>query len=307
MNLQKANIKDINDPSSEKLREKSESLISGFLEAREPNFIKKHARILDDYFHQCFENSIVGPRMAADKNLYAVIALGGYGREEQCIHSDVDLLFLFEKNVPEDAEDLVREIIYPLWDMGLDVGYATRAIKECVNLALEEVEVLTSILDARFICGMSPLYSTLMEKLGHRITPRRSNKIIAGLIENNRQRHMYFVDSVYLFEPNLKEGQGGLRDYHTMLWIARIKSNLRQFRDFEYHGYLSHDEFESLREALQFIWNIRNRLHHITGRKCDQLYFEYQAPLATALKFKKENGQQPVERFLSELHGHMEF
>jgi [protein-PII] uridylyltransferase len=307
MNLQKANIKDINDPSSEKLREKSESLISGFLEAKEPDFIKKHARILDDYFHQCFENSIVGPRMAADKNLYAVIALGGYGREEQCIHSDVDLLFLFEKNVPEDAEDLVREIIYPLWDIGLDVGYATRSIKESVNLALEEIEVLTSLLDARFICGLSPLYSALMEKLGHRITPRRSNKIVSALIENNRQRHLYFGDSAYLLEPNLKDGQGGLRDYHTMLWIARIKTNLRQFRDFEYHGYLSHDELESLKKSLQFIWNIRNRLHHITGRKCDQLYFEHQASLAAALKFRKENGQQPVERFLSQLHGHMEF
>jgi len=306
MNLQKANIKDIDDPFSEKLREKSESLISGFLEEKEPDFTKKHARILDDYFHQCFENSMVGPRMAADKNLYAVIALGGYGREEQCIHSDVDLLFLFEKKVPEDAEDLVRETIYPLWDIGLDVGYATRSIKECVNLAVEEVEVLTSLLDARFICGMSPLYSTLMEKLRHKITTRRSNKIIADLIESNRQRHLYFGDSAYLLEPNLKEGQGGLRDYHTMLWIARINSNLRQFRDFEYHGYLSHDEIECLRKALQFIWNIRNRLHHISGRKCDQLYFEYQAPLATALKFKKENGQQPVESFLSQLHGHME-
>jgi [protein-PII] uridylyltransferase len=179
MNLQKANIKDIHESASERLREKTGLLISGFLEETEPDFIKKHARIFDDYFRQCFENSMVGPRMAADKNLYAVIALGGYGREEQCIHSDVDLLFLFEKSVPEEAEDLVREIIYPLWDIGLDVGYATRSIKECVNLALEEVEVLTSLLDARFICGMSPLYSALMEKLGHKITSRRSNKIIA--------------------------------------------------------------------------------------------------------------------------------
>jgi len=307
MNLQKANIKDIHDSASERLREETGPLISGFLEETEPDFIKKHARILDDYFRQCFENSMVGPMMAADKNLYAIIALGGYGREEQCIHSDVDLLFLFEKSVPDDAEALVREIIYPLWDIGLDVGYATRSIKECLNLALEDVEVLTSLLDARFICGMSPLYSALMEKLGNRITSRRSNKIIAALIENNRQRHRYFGDSAYLLEPNLKEGQGGLRDYHTMLWIARIKSNLRQFRDLEYHGYLSHDEFESLRKSLQFIWNIRNRLHHIAGRKCDQLYFEHQASLAATLKFRKENGQQPVEKFLSQLHGHMEF
>jgi len=113
MDLQKANIKDFHEPASERLREKTESLISGFLKGKEPDFIKKHARILDDYFRQCFENSMVGPRMAINKNLYAVIALGGYGREEQCIHSDVDLLFLFEKKVPEETEELVREMVMP--------------------------------------------------------------------------------------------------------------------------------------------------------------------------------------------------
>lgn len=307
MNLKKSKIDQSHKFIAEKLRENTDQLVSGFLNGKEFSFLERYSQVLDNYFRESFEMSRMGLRITLNKNLYAILALGGYGRQEQCICSDIDLLFLFEKKVPEETQELIREIVYPLWDIGLDVGYATRSIKESVNLALEDIEVLTSLLDARFICGMSPLYSTLMEKLGHRITPGRSNRIIAALIENNRQRHQYFGDSAYLLEPNLKEGQGGLRDYHTMLWIARIKSNLKQFRDFEYHGYLSHDEFESLRKSLRFIWNIRNRLHHITGRKCDQLYFEHQASLAAALKFRKENGQQPVERFLSELHGHMEF
>jgi [protein-PII] uridylyltransferase len=307
MTLPNAEITDKHQAASARLRAKTGALISGFLKRKAPDFIERHARIFDDYFRESFESSKVGPKMGMEKNPYVIIALGGYGRSEQCIHSDVDLLFLFEKYIPDEAEDLIREVVYPLWDMGIDVSHATRSLKECVRLAGQDIEVLTSILDARFICGMSLLYSALMENLRKRITLRHSNKIIKKLVENSRLRHEYFGDSSYLLEPHLKEGQGGLRDYHTMLWIARLKSNLKQFRDLEYYGYLSHDEFQSMRNALHFISNVRNCLHHLSGRKCDQLYFEYQIKMAVSLNFKKEDGQQPVERFLSKLHGQMEF
>jgi [protein-PII] uridylyltransferase len=294
-------------PAAEQLREKSAHLISDFLKRKSPDFINEHAQILDDYFFESFENSMIGPKMGMEKNPYAIIALGGYGRREQFIHSDVDLLFLFEKYVPDEASELIQEVVYPLWDIGLEVGYATRSLKECVKLAVKDLEVLTSVLDARLICGMSYLYSALMEQLRNKIARRLSRKIIKKLVENSRLRHELFGDSAFLLEPNLKEGQGGLRDYHTMLWITKLNSNLRQFRDFEYYGFLSHDEFQSLKEALHFIGNVRNCLHHLSDRKCDQLYFEYQIKMAHALKFDTANGQQPVERFLSKLHGHMEF
>jgi len=161
-------------------------------------------------------------------------------------------------------------------------------------------------LDARFICGVSLLYSELMEQILKKVIIKRSDKIINRLIESNLQRHDRFGDSTNLLEPNIKEGQGGLRDYHTMLWIGRIKYNIKQPRDLEYYGCLSYDEFKILSEALSFIWEVRNRLHYIAGRKCDQLYFEYQTELANALNFRKQNGLQPVERFLSKLHSRME-
>jgi len=126
-------------------------------------------------------------------------------------------------------------------------------------------------------------------------------------VETNQARHERFGDSTYLLEPNLKEGQGGLRDFHTMLWIARIKSGLTQVRDLEYQGYLSHEEFEQLTDALEFIGNVRNRLHLLNGRKYDQLHFENQLRIAKKLGYRKENGQQPVERFLGDLHSQMEF
>jgi len=300
------NMKNNYDHASKMLQKKRDRLISGFLNKRDPLFLEHNARILDDYFRESFERSEVGPIMRINKNPYAIFALGGYGREEQCIHSDVDLLFLFEKNVPDKTEDLIKEILYPLWDIGLDVGHATRSIKECVSLSGKDLEVLTSVLDARFICGVSLLYSELMEQILKKVIIKRSDKIINRLIESNLQRHDRFGDSTNLLEPNIKEGQGGLRDYHTMLWIGRIKYNIKQPRDLEYYGCLSYDEFKILSEALSFIWEVRNRLHYIAGRKCDQLYFEYQTELANALNFRKQNGLQPVERFLSKLHSRME-
>jgi [protein-PII] uridylyltransferase len=302
---QSKDIKVRHESASEKLQKKKKHLISDFISGKERSFMKRHSRILNDYFMEKFESSIVDPEII-DKNPYAIIALGGYGREEQCIHSDVDLLFLFEKNVPDEADDIIQEIVYPLWDIGLEVGHSTRSLKECVSLSGEDFVVLNSVLDARFICGMSILYSELMRQIREKVIRDKSDEIIKWLVQSGIKRHGRFGDSAYLLEPNIKEGQGGLRDYHTMLWIARIKYNIKQPRDLEYYGLLSHSEFRILREALSFIWNVRNRLHYIAGRKCDQLYFEYQTELANALNLRKQNGLQPVERFLGKLHSRME-
>jgi [protein-PII] uridylyltransferase len=300
-------MKNVHEQTSGLLQQKTEGLIARFFQGKEPDFLKQHARILDDYFRQAFETSMVGPRMDISNNPYTIIALGGYGREEQCIHSDVDLLFLFKKKVPAQAEKLIQEIVYPLWDIGLEVGYATRSLKECLALASQDFEVFTPILDARFICGWSHIYSELMDQLRQKLIRKKSRTIINWLVEKNKARHAQFGDSAYLLEPNLKEGQGGLRDYHTMLWISQIEFNIKQPRDLEYLGLLSQEEFQSLTRSLRFIWYARNHLHYLCGRKCDQLNFENQLKLADALKYKKINQQQPVERFLGELHGRMEY
>ena len=292
--------------TAQQLQQQTKKLIARFLNGKAPNFLKEHTRLLDDYFQQAFETSMVGPRMDNRKNPYAIIALGGYGREEQCIHSDVDLLFLFKKEVPAAAEKLIQEIIYPLWDIGLEVGYATRSLKECLAMAAKDYEVLTPILDARFVCGWSLIFGNLQDELRQKIISKKSRNIIHWLVENNELRHAHYGDSAYLLEPNLKEGQGGLRDYHTMLWIARIAFNARQSRDLEYLGHLSHEEFQNLMRSITFIWNVRNRIHYICGRKCDQLHFENQVKLASLMNYKKLNGQEPVERFMGELHGRME-
>ncbi len=277
------------------------------MKGRAPDFVDQHAEILDDYFQESFARSSVGPRMHMEKNPCVLIALGGYGRKEQCLHSDVDVLLLFKKRVPEEAKELVQEIFYPLWDIGLEVGHGTRSLRECTRLASEDFEVLTSMLDARFLCGISSLYSDLKEGIQDKVLRRRGRSLLKWLVETSQTRHAQFGDSAYLLEPNVKEGLGGLRDYHAIHWIAWCKYRVKQVSELVDNGHLARDEFERLSEAVSFIWKVRNWLHKITGRKCDQLYFEHQVKLAGDLGFEDVNGQQAVERCLGEMHGHMEF
>jgi [protein-PII] uridylyltransferase len=290
----------------EQLQRRKRHLLSQFLAGKEPQFLIRHAEILDDYFRESFARSAVGPRMRMDRNPYTFIALGGYGRREQCLHSDVDVLLLFRKKIPEEAKELIQEIIYPLWDLGLEVSSSTRTLKDCIKLAAQDFEVLTSLLDARFLCGISFLYLDLVDSIRPKILSRRSTAFVQWLVEKSYARHARFGDSSYLLEPNLKEGLGGLRDYHVMLWIARVNDQLKEPRDLEYLGHLSHQEFQAISQALDFIWTVRNWLHHTAQRHCDQLYFEYQVAISRSMGFDAGNGQRPVERFLGTLHGHME-
>ncbi len=289
-----------------KLKAGQQDLIQRMQQVDATGWLKLNAGLLDEYFQACFTFSTVGPSLDIVKNPYALLALGGYGRAEQCLHSDVDLLILFKKKVPPEAESLVQEIIYPLWDLGKEVGYSTRSIKETIQLARKDLEVLTSLLDARFICGMSPLYHELMEQLRRRLINTKSRLIVDWLVDINAKRHERFGDSSYLLEPNLKEGQGGLRDYHTILWIGRVTAGVQSLRDLEYSGLLSHAECHLLTSALEFVWHVRNNLHQLTGRKCDQLHLEYLSQITERLGFSGGGGHLPVEQLLGELHRHME-
>lgn len=283
------------------------ALLERFLAGTAPHFMERHAGVLDEYFRRSFAQSVAGPKMRVDKNPYAIIALGGYGRREQSLYSDVDVMLLFAKKTPGRAKALVRETIYPLWDLGLEVGHATRSLKECQSLASRDFEVLTSLLDARFVCGISTLYLELMDRLRGKVLARQRSAYTDWLKQRNDERHARYGDATYLLEPNLKEGLGGLRDYHMMLWMVRALHDIGGPKDLEYLGYLSHDEFERLGEALAYVGGVRNRLHHLNGRKSDELYFEHQLRLAKDLGYEDRNGQQGVERFLGRLHAEMEF
>jgi [protein-PII] uridylyltransferase len=237
---------------------------------------------------------------------FALVALGGYGRQEQAPHSDIDILFLFENKPEDEADSIIKEILYPLWDYKFTIGHATRTISECIKEAKSDVYNLTAMLDARFVCGFSPLYLKFSEKFRNYLLAA-PKKFTEEIILAAEKRHAEYGISEYLLEPDIKNGMGGLRDYHTIRWIGKIHFDLQELKDFQYHGYLSETEYPEFSDSLNFISKVRNYLHFITKRKCDKLHFDHQLQIASELGFKEKDGKTPVENFLGELHTRMNF
>lgn len=290
----------------EELRGSRDELISRFSKGQvEQDLQGAYTEMVDHYFRRSLEESDTGQSLFRQKKPLAFVAVGGYGRKDLFLHSDIDVMILFGAKIPSLAKGLAEEVFYPLWDLGLDLGHGIRGIKDCVNLARDDFEVLTSLMDARFVCGDSPLYFSLMELLQRKAVSRKAAYFARWLEERDKIRMSTFGDASYLLEPNLKEGIGGLRDYHHILWLSKVYFNLLVPRDLEYGGVLSHREYEELRHSLDFIGLVRNHLHHLSGRKNDRLSFEHQERIARILGFQDQGDLLAVEQFLGRLHAVM--
>ena len=265
-------------------------------------FHDHYTEIVDQYFRRSHQESEAGQQLFRNKNPFAVIALGGYGRKDLCLFSDIDVMILFRSRVPSTARKLVEDILYPLWNAGLELGHGIRSIKDSVSLAREDFEVMTSMMDARFICGDSPLYLSFMDELQKKAIRKKLTAFKRWLAEKDQLRKAIFGDASNLIEPNLKEGAGGLRDYHQILWLAKAFFDLKVPRDLEYLGRLSHAEYEELSGSVQFIRLIRNHLHYLSGRKKDRLSLDHQSKISQVLGFQQQDGILAVEHFLGKLH-----
>jgi len=264
-----------------------------------------YTEIMDHYFRRSLQENAAGESLFAKKHPFALVALGGYGRKELCYHSDIDIMVLFKNGIPSEAADLAEKMFFPLWDIGLELGHATRNIRDCLTLSKQDFQVFTSLLDARFIGGDSPLYLNLVETFQKKLICKKPGNFWQWLKEMTESRTEVFGDASYLLEPNLKEGIGGLRDYHHILWLARVFFNARVPRDLEYLGLLTHAEYLGLEKQLRMIWLTRNHLHSLAGRKNDRLIFEYQDRIALHLGYRNKPGFPAVEQFLGDLHAAM--
>ena len=161
----------------------------------------------------------------------AVVATGGYGRGLLAPGSDIDLLFLLPYKQTAWGESVAEAILYCLWDIGLKVGHATRSVDECIRQAKADMTIRTAILEARFLLGDRKLFDELVDALrqgGRRRAPRA--EFVAAKLAEREERHRRAGQSRYLVEPNVKDGKGGLRDLHTLFWIAKYVYRVREPR-----------------------------------------------------------------------------
>jgi [protein-PII] uridylyltransferase len=235
----------------------------------------------------------------------SLIALGGYGRRELNIRSDIDMMLLYPRRLSHDTKNLTEKILYLLWDTGLDVGFSVRSLKECIRLAREDLKTRTAILDSRPLAGDDGIFKKLEGKVRKKIFDNRgTRRFVREKLEESSERHKRYGGSVYILEPNVRDGEGGLRDYHTAIWMLKALKGVCNFEEVLGLGYLSTDEFSQLIKSVDFLWRVRNDLHFETRRKADQLTFDHQERIAKTFGYRGGKTSLAVEEFMMDYYRH---
>ena len=233
----------------------------------------------------------------------SLIALGGYGRAEMNPRSDLDLMFFYSPAGKEAAKIIADRMLYLLWDLQLDVGSSVRSAEECFEEA-QDSTVRSALLDSRLISGSLELFDHYRETVGHFVLNQNTQGFIKLKLEERAERKIRYGSSVYLLEPNLKEGEGGLRELQEALWIARVKFKADDLKGLLKKGVINEQDYQEYQAALDYLWKIRNFLHFNGQRKSDQLTFEQQQLLADFFGYKKKRRDSAVEQFMQEYYAH---
>ncbi|HTH35788.1 MAG TPA: [protein-PII] uridylyltransferase, partial [Xanthobacteraceae bacterium] len=228
----------------------------------------------------------------------AVVATGGYGRGLLAPGSDIDLLFLLPYKQTAWGESVAEALLYCLWDMGLKVGHATRSVADCIRQAKADMTVRTALLESRLVLGDAKLHEELTAKFDKEVAQGTAPEFVAAKLAEREERHRRAGQSRYLVEPNVKDGKGGLRDLHTLFWIAKYVYRVHEPEELIKHGVFDRDEYTMFRRCENFLWSVRCNMHFLAGRAEERLSFDIQRDIAVRLGYTEHPGLRDVERFM---------
>lgn len=247
----------------------------------------------------------------ADLRSFAILALGGYGRKEMCPFSDVDVMFFYplkekQENITRIQQAVTDHVLYPLWDMNFKVGHSSRDINQVIAEARQSVESKNAMLEARLVCGSETLWKQFESAYARFIKKENILSYIEDRIEDEKTRHGRFGNTVFLQEPDLKNGVGGLRDYHNAIWMARLKFGIDSVHDLANMGYLNTAELQDFVSAYNFLLRTRTELHIQSTRATDLLDLEKQVQVAWYLGYRYRDQTRRVEMFMRDYYRNAE-
>ena len=240
----------------------------------------------------------------------ALVAIGGYGRIELNPHSDIDFMFLHDGQVAAGKplsylSRLIDGVLYPLWDIGLKIGYAVRNIGDCVKVANTDMQSKTSLIESRRIIGDEALFKKFQRVIVDKCVNGFDKAYIAARVEDQEARHGKFGNSSSMQEPNIKNGCGGLRDFQNLLWMAFFKYRARTLGELEAREFVSKFEHRRLEAAYDFLLRARTELHYQTNRATDALGKNLQPAVALGLGYSNRSPSKRIEKFMRDLYTHM--
>ena len=231
---------------------------------------------------------------SVDKNApFALLATGGYGREELAPFSDIDIMFFAQDRA---SAETAERILYKLWDSGLEISHAFRTAGECIEEAFKDIRTRTSLLEARYVAGDKKLYNKFRNEVYPVITHKKKEPFIRDKLNEMEKRHLASGDSVFLLEPHIKEGEGSLRDIHTLYWLSKVVFRLEKISDLS--SFMGEYDYKRLLKAYDFMLHLRYCLHLESKRRNDLLSFEYQKNVSICLGFKDSKKFSGPERMM---------
>ena len=235
-----------------------------------------------------------------NENGSSLVAVGGYGRAELHPGSDIDLLILIP-STEESVTQPFQGFLTFLWDIGLDVGHSVRTVADCVEQGLNDITVVTNLMEARLIIGNTALFTKMLADTGpDKIWP--SDQFFQSKLIEQQNRHRRFGDTAYNLEPNIKENPGGLRDIQVIGWVVKRHFQVSTLKELIRHKFITEQEYHTLNESQNFLWRIRFGLHLLASKRDDRLQFDYQRQLASIFGYEDDNHKLAVEIFMKDYY-----
>jgi [protein-PII] uridylyltransferase len=268
--------------------------------------IQAHTSLVDEVIRQVLL-SMTRLDVYAGANVlenFSLIAVGGYGRGELNPLSDIDLLFLLSEKTKPLTETFIQDTLSVIWGFGMEIGHSSRTIKDCVKLAREDLTIKTSMIETRFLIGNQTTYDKFYNAIHKNVLQKHVKQFLNSKLKEKYTRYGQGDGVVCHPEPDIKNGPGGLRDYHNALWAIAVRYGCHSLREINEAHVLSHQEIESLYHSVDFSLRVRNELHYLTGKKTDVLTFDLQKKLAANLGYLSSTGGHPVEEFMRDYYLH---
>lgn len=228
-----------------------------------------------------------------------LLAVGGYGRAELFLKSDIDILVVSRQPIAEKLQEHISGFISYLWDLKLDIGSSVRTIAETVENANADLTVRTNLLETRYLCGNREVYQELLDTIDSDTT-WNTKRFFHAKVAEELERHHSYKDTAYALEPDLKNNPGALRDIQVMQWIANFHFKAKTAEDMLKLNFLSREEYEELIECRDVLFQVRYALHVVNRREDNRLLLDHQPSVAKLLGYTGE-GNMPVENMMRDL------
>ncbi|WP_457596761.1 [protein-PII] uridylyltransferase family protein [Hydrogenimonas sp.] len=217
----------------------------------------------------------------------ALVALGSYGREQLCVHSDIDLMIVYEKVPGYNIQEIIEKILYIAWDAGFQLGHRVHEVSELPEVAREDITIKTAIMESRFIVGSNFVWMQTQRQIA-RIRREDPRSYVLSKLEEAAQRRRKHPISM---EPNIKECIGGIRDANLAFWIATVRHHVYRLRELA-GSVIDETDYAEYRQALEFLFRVRGALHLAAGKKEDTLRLELVPQVANLMGLGKKEPQK---------------